>query len=572
MFTLGSIHGWSIALLYIVSHFYCILASGEHAHPHRIQIRRVNSHNGGKYHHALHHSKRQLAPRNVLSNTLVSSSSIIAPIQVGTPPQDLWVLLDTASADLALFNSDYADQYNPKETDDEVKKPTSLFQAEQSSTYRASDSTFRNFYGTGSTATYFSAVKSTDNVAFESLLLKNQPLGLIHEGNVSYGPQAAGILGLAFESASEGLRATPAVQQMYFSGALKEPVFSFALMRPSADADETSQANVSQPGGIFTLGQLDSEQYQGQIGWSELVSTTPDSDYPTKWLAPLDVIKVNGQEVAGTKNTIANFDTGSSASRASESFIDALVSHVDGSYKDGVGNYYIPCSESDSTSMNVTISMGGVSIDVEPLDLLFKTTQYTAKSQSGTYCQLTLSPTTADDYDLQIGDDILRSMFVAFSFSPPRVGIAQPAEAVSNQAAKPVLAAESTSPLKMQALTAVQAPSNTQDLSTITHTQPVASSATVHASSNSAGEIASGGILVTGTSVRMQDIVASTTASHRGSLSSTLSSSPTQNDGVIRNPTTSPSDANLTSDGVCMGPSSLLLPLFLFMSIFLFIS
>lgn len=492
-----------------------------------------------------------LARRNIVNDLLFSSSSIIAPLQVGTPPQNVWVLLDTASADLALFDSDYASQFDP--SSDAFQQTTGTpFHSSLSSTYKGSSDVFTNNYGGGTTATSFTAVKSSDTVAFETLMLSDQPLGVIHKGNVSYGPKTAGIMGLAFESASEGLRSTPVVQQLYFAGALKEPVFTFALMRPSTASETTATENVTQPGGIFTLGVVDQSQYKGTLGWGDVVSTTKGSSQPGKWLAKLDGIAVNGKDVSAAKGAVANFDTGSSASRASEAFVDALVANVDGAYKDKAGNYYVPCGKDTPPAMNVTLTMGGTSVEIEPLDLLYKTTLYTASTVSAatvdtTYCTATLSQTDADGYDIQIGDDILRSLFVAFSFAPPRVGIAEQADAVRGQGAAPLFAfSGAPSTLKSAHLIRVEAPASGVQL--VSSQAVDAAAATAHVSANDKGnKLARGGTLRAGHTATMEGIVASSTAYPLRAAATTgdvadaaaAASAPMNTDGIVRSPTAS---------------------------------
>ncbi|PWN33266.1 acid protease [Meira miltonrushii] len=472
--------------------------------------------------------------RTIENDLLFSSSSILAPLEVGTPPQNLFVLLDTASADLAVFGADYADQYSDgsaSTTNDESKIGPS-FDSGASTSYQSKGTKFKNNYGSGSSATSFTALYSTDTISFRDMTLVNQPVGVIHSGNVTYGPAASGIMGLAFEAASLGLRATPPVQQLLFSKALKAPVFSFALMRPSVAAEQTSTSGITQPGGIFTLGQIDSDQYQGPIGWSSVVSTTQGSDIPHKWLAMLDSVSVNGNVVPDSQGIVANFDTGSSVSRGSVQLIDAILAQIQNVYKDDSGNYYVPCGENMPPAFNMTISMGGVSIPIEPMDMLFKTAQFNING--GTYCFSTLTPTSSDEYDIQIGDDVMRSLYVAFSFNPPKIGIAAQSTNVHNQGAVPSYDFTKTRTLDMSSLSQPQATGFSKVQCT-----PVPATATDHVSMVGSTSIAVGGTYMPTSNVglSMETVRPSMIPTQIGPVVSAAATN-AATDGIERNPST----------------------------------
>lgn len=473
--------------------------------------------------------------RTINSNTLFSDYSIIAPISIGTPFQDLYVLLDTSSSDLAIFTSDYISQYTPISTSSQSSSTLgTAYTSSLSSSFQSTDQSFQNNYGSGSTTSYFVASTGKETISVEGLTLINQPFALITQGNVSYGPMASGILGLAFEAASTGLKSTPPIQQLYLDGALASPLFSFALMRPSTESELLTDSDITQPGGIFTLGTLDTDQYQGEIGWSSLVSSDTQPVVPTKWMASLDNITINGVLVEGSLGMVANFDTGSSASRVSSSTLNLLFSSVADSLMSSEGNYYLPCGDGTAPAMNMTISMGGVSVEIEPLDLLYKTQAY-SNVNDNVYCQSTLSTTTSTQYDLQVGDDILRSLFVAFQYDPPRVGLAAQSTNVHNQGAKPSYAFGDTS----QTI-AIDTPTSPSDSSaSISHVSvaTVASSVTAHvALVTEAGQVytlESGGSYVRSLTDKMQTIVASSTPVPIGPTfsTSTLPSSTTAKNG-----------------------------------------
>ncbi|UZJ53521.1 hypothetical protein CBS101457_002841 [Exobasidium rhododendri] len=475
----------------------------------------------------------QQSKRNIKSDTLFSASSIVVPVSIGTPAQQVYVLLDTASSDLALFSSAYVSQYEGASSSASASSSSSTaavlgepFNSSASSSFLSLTESFENQYGSGETLSYFQAQVSKETLSLQTYTLTDQSFGLINEGNVTYGPLASGILGLAFEGASTGMKTTPAVQQLYLDKALPQPVFSFALMRPSSESEETSQESVTQPGGIFTLGELDSDQYYGDIGWSSLVTSNTDSGVPTKWLAKLDNITVNGALVTGSKGMVANFDTGSSATRASTAFLDGLFAKSTDAQKDDSGDYYVPCGDGIPPLLNMTISMGGISVDIEPLDLLYKTQSYATSSTQGStsLCLSTLSSTVSSDYDIQIGDDILRSLFVAFQYDPPRIGLAPQSLDVHNQGAKPSYVFSGTEQLITRSLAS---PTNSASLTLATvenvPTTAILSQASVIEEEGATYTIQAGGSYVSDTTRTMQTVVASSTPIPIGSTISTSS-------------------------------------------------
>jgi cathepsin D len=458
--------------------------------------------------------------RSIDNNLLFSDAAIIAPISIGTPSQTLCVLLDTSSSDMALFSPAYISQYTAPSSSSSSSLGTA-YNSSSSSSYQSTTTSFQNNYGNGPTASSFVANLGKDTIAIEGLELINQPIGVIQSGNVSYGPMASGILGLAFQAVSTGMLATPPIHQLYLDGALKAPLFSFALRRPSAASELSSQSTITQPGGIFTLGKLDNDQYQGQIGWSTLVSSGTKPSVPTKWLAPLDNITVNGILVDGSQGLVANFDTGSSASRASASTLASIFVNAKGAVMSSDGDYYLPCGAGTVPAMNVTISMGGVSVSIEPLDLLYKTQAYT--NGEDVYCESTLTTTTSQQYDLQIGDDMMRSLFVAFQYDPPQVGIAEQSTAIYNKGAAPSYAFTTNQAIAIDSPTTPSAPTTFSHVSVQTVASRGAAFQPVITEAGDVYTFEEGGQYVSTANVPEPTVTANSTPTPLGSVDSSSS-------------------------------------------------
>jgi len=81
-------------------------------------------------------------------------------------------------------------------------------------------------------------------------------------------------------------------------GQLSENVFTFQLARNS---DRVTSVTETNPGGVFTLGVLDADQYSGDITYSDVSG-------PGYWAINLDSITLNGN--TASQNTLAAIDTG----------------------------------------------------------------------------------------------------------------------------------------------------------------------------------------------------------------------------------------------------------------------
>lgn len=67
-------------------------------------------------------------------------------------------------------------------------------------------------------------------------------------------------------------------------------------------------------GGVFTLGELDSSLYSGNVSWKPLVFENAYSkDKPSSWKSQIDFLTVNGKQIVGTEDMTSLFDTGSAA-------------------------------------------------------------------------------------------------------------------------------------------------------------------------------------------------------------------------------------------------------------------
>lgn len=380
-------------------------------------------------------SKKDIKRRSIDNDILDSDYTILAPLHIGTPAQKVLVSLNTGSADLLLYGEDFVKQSIEKMPIN-VAPP---FNSSMSSTYTSNGVVFQT-----SSHDMATVRASSDNIVFEGLTLEKQTFGLVTIGYWYFtNPFAVGIMGLGFEQKSL-LNATPPMQELAFSKAFEEPVFSFALTRPDFVAATINNGHTSEEGGIFTMGEIDQMQYKGSIGWSPLVSTIPGSVRPSEWATKLDNITVNGVTLPSFQGIIASFNTGSSLTYVSDALFKTIFSQVQDSFFDeepaadpddaeqvDYSTVYIPCGDDLAPVFNLTISLGGVSIAINPMDLLVR---MPARIKDGKdYCAARLMSNGDSNVSMILGRTIFFSLFAVFSYDPPRIGIAEQSDAVHNK-------------------------------------------------------------------------------------------------------------------------------------------
>lgn len=376
---------------------------------------------------------KKIQTRSVDNNLLHTEYYYMAPLEIGTPSQKVLVSLDTGSPDLLLYGEDYVRQFPSVEPLYDFASP---FNSSLSSTYTSKNTTFGVFFYDFRDS--LTAKASTDTINFEGLTLEKQPFGFLVSGYWYPGPFLTGVMGLGFEYNST-LNATPPIQQLVFSKAFQEPVFTFALTRSDFISSTTINQHLTEEGGIFTIGEIDQTQYKGNIGWSPLISTISGSNDPSEWAVKLDNITVNGITLPEFEGLVAVFNTGMISNYVSNALFNTIFAQVQDSFLDSIEasddpddvTAYIPCGEGLAPVFNLTISMGGVSIPINPMDLIVRSPKYNIEGKD--FCPTNLFPMKKTNVSLILGQYIFFSLFTVFSFDPPRIGIAELSDAVHNK-------------------------------------------------------------------------------------------------------------------------------------------
>ncbi|CRK14316.1 hypothetical protein BN1708_002594, partial [Verticillium longisporum] len=260
-------------------------------------------------------------PRNV-------DIQYVVPVQIGSPPQTVFLNLDTGSGDLWTFSS---------ETPEWQRGDHRIYSPELSNTSVLQDGlTWRITYGDGSGA---SGNVYNDRVALGKTSFAAQAVESASQVSPSFTRDsfASGILGLGF---GRGNTVKPRPVKTYFENvmpALASPVF-------------TSNLQAGRPGN-YNFGFVARNEYTGRIGYTAVTKRNPYWE-----------IKVDGTQIGGgeyNKTTTLDrviVDTGTTLLMLPDEHVDAYYDQVEGArFSPSWAAYLFPC---DATLPDWTFGLG----------------------------------------------------------------------------------------------------------------------------------------------------------------------------------------------------------------------
>lgn len=324
---------------------------------------RQKAHMEAKYGRKAEH----VAKRQTIGLTDVGPDTFYyAQASVGTPAQNFNLVLDTGSSDLWVADNTCSDSQC---------EGINLYNPGSSSSSVSSSTQFEITYGSGAVQ----GVLYADTVSLAGYSVYNTTVaGVDKLAQNTISAPSSGIMGMGFQSlASSG--ATPFWEVLAESGKLSANAFSFQLQRNALTV--TSEYQLSS-GGVFTLGEIDSNQYSGDITYTNLPNTT--AGQAGYWAIPLDSISIDGSSV-DTSNELAAIDTGTTLIGGPSDAVTQIYSKISnsqqvdlGSSGSGESGYYaFPCS----TTPTVAFTFGGKSWTLNASDF-----NAGAIDTSGSYC------------------------------------------------------------------------------------------------------------------------------------------------------------------------------------------
>ncbi|THH11877.1 hypothetical protein EW146_g7899 [Bondarzewia mesenterica] len=246
-----------------------------------------------------------------------ADSSYYGSIAIGTPATAYNVILDTGSSDLWLADSACTAGCNQITT----------FNPDSSSSFNNLTTAFSIKYGSGEA----SGVLGTDTVQMAGFQVNQQVFGVcsVVSSGLLTNP-VSGLLGLAWQAISSS-GATPFWQNLYEKNAWDQPVMAFQLTR----FQNLTNVAALEPGGTFTMGNVNTSLYTGNIDYQNIPISTP-----TYWTLPLTNITVGSSSVTlpSGSSSYAAIDTGTTLVGGPAAQIAALFNLIPNSVA-GTGNY-----------------------------------------------------------------------------------------------------------------------------------------------------------------------------------------------------------------------------------------
>ncbi|EST04675.1 Aspartic peptidase [Kalmanozyma brasiliensis GHG001] len=338
-----------------------------------------------------------------------------AQVSVGTPAQNFNIVLDTGSADFWLVDSDCGTAQN---CDSDLVK----YNTGASSTNIGSSTPFTITYGTGGVR----GVLAADRVSLAGYTVNNLTFAeasSVAANTVEF--PTSGIMGMGFQSlATSG--ATPFWEVLAKENVLKTNAFTFQLARniDNINPNDPNINDIQSPGGVFTLGEIDSNQYNGDITYTNIPNNLQNTQGLGYWTIPLGGISVNGNNANIGSNPLAAIDTGTTLIGGPSSSIQAFYSQISGARSAssvGMSGYYLfPCS----TNLNIQMTFGGKSWSMNSADFNLGSYPYTTSSTClGALFEIDLGSSAYGVPQWIVGDSFLKNVFSVFDGSG-RVGFA----------------------------------------------------------------------------------------------------------------------------------------------------
>ncbi|KAF8529009.1 Asp-domain-containing protein [Hysterangium stoloniferum] len=318
-----------------------------------------------------------------LSNYM--NAQYFATIELGSPPQEFKVVLDTGSSNLWVPGSEctsIACFFHAK------------YQASDSHTYKKNGSKFEISYVSGSLEGHV----SNDQVTIGDIVVKGQDFGEATKepGLVFAFGKFDGILGLGYDTISVN-KMVPPFYNMVKQKLVSEPIFTFRLGSSEDD------------GGEAVFGGIDSTHYRGDIHYVPVRRKA-------YWEVELESVKF-GDEVLELESTGAAIDTGTSLIALPTDVAEMINAQI-GAEKTWTGQYTVPC-EKVSSLPDLSFKFGGKYFKLKGSDYILDV---------GGTC---VSSFTGLDINLPggslwiIGDVFLRRYFTVYDLAKNVVGFAE---------------------------------------------------------------------------------------------------------------------------------------------------
>lgn len=281
----------------------------------------------------------------------------LAVIQIGTPPRDFTILVDSGSADFWVGGESCFEEPSGNGCGDHT-----FLGQESSSSFRDLSMPFKITYGTGAV----SGSMIRDNVFIAGLKLRRHKFGVANQESTDFtiGSLFDGIMGLAESSLSEQRTPTP-IEALAAAGLVEANITSYKLGRLGDGKNN----------GEITFGALDATKFKPNT-----LVILPNINVQGFWECNMDAVIVNGRNLKLFRRT-AILDTGTTLVLAPTNDSELLHKHIPGAYPDNSGGFILPCN----TNIVVALIFDGRIFNIDPQDIVRGPVKV-KKFTDGTFC------------------------------------------------------------------------------------------------------------------------------------------------------------------------------------------
>ena len=345
-------------------------------------------------------------------------------LEIGTPAQNITVLVDTGSSDLWVSNSDNPycqNNYNPNSgisyTNTIDCEEYGTFDPSASSSWSSNSTTFNINYGD---TTFARGVWGQDRLHLEDLNVTGLSFAVANRSNSTVGVLGIGLPGL--EVTYTGSATGRSYQYDNFplvlkrNGAIEANVYSLYLN----DSDASH--------GTVLFGAVDHSKYEGSLYTIPLVNTLSANGFqnPVQFDVTLQGIGMtfeNGtsQKTLTTTKIPALLDSGTTLTYLPESLVTTIAKQINASYSSRLGYYTIACPETSKKTAaaldgtQLVFDFGGFYINATLEHFLVRASEST--------CLLGILPQTA--HSALLGDSFLTNAYVVYDLENKEISMAQ---------------------------------------------------------------------------------------------------------------------------------------------------
>ncbi|KAI0710090.1 acid protease [Earliella scabrosa] len=317
----------------------------------------------------------------------------IATVQMGTPPRDFHILMDSGSADLWVGAEGCQSQVGGGCGNHQFLGPQS------SSSFVDTQQPFQVTYGTGAVAG--NIVK--DNINIAGLALPGHTFGVALQETADFSDNSVpfdGLMGLAQSTLSNQGVLTP-VEALAQAGLIGDAITSYKISRLTDNKND----------GEITFGGLDATKFDPAT-----LVTVPNAADNGFWVGAMDAVTADGQDL-GLQGRSAILDTGTTLIIAPQADAEAIHAAIPGAQSDGSGGFVIPCD----TKTSIALSFGGTAFEINPEDLLFAPADNT-----GEICVSGIQAgQIADDTTWLVGDVFLKNAYFSTDVTKNSISLAK---------------------------------------------------------------------------------------------------------------------------------------------------